>query len=266
MKYIKNIFKSLSYLLEYLLCTTIVVVAFMFYFVSQGYDIEVIDQLINGAVEITVYSNLLFMFNVFIKWKFNKNTIINRLKINAFNRKLILPITLCSIAFVFATNLIFFELIPFPSSWMIDYEASIGETMTGNSFLIIILTLISAPIVEEILCRGLIFNNLKKVFPISLSCIISALIFGAMHGQIIWVLYTTVAGILFALIYHKSNSILSTIYAHFIFNLFGGFIVPLVTSDILFYILSYLSLAIIIWFVIWMIQGDYSEYKIKITE
>ena len=60
-----------------------------------------------------------------------------------------------------------------------------------------------SPIVEEIVFRGLIFNKMKKYYPMSISVIISALLFGAWHGNLVQALYGTCMGILLAYTYEK---------------------------------------------------------------
>ncbi|MBD5521787.1 MAG: CPBP family intramembrane metalloprotease [Lachnospiraceae bacterium] len=60
-----------------------------------------------------------------------------------------------------------------------------------------------SPIVEEIVFRGLIFNKMKKYYPMSISVVVSALLFGAWHGNLVQALYGTCMGILLAYTYEK---------------------------------------------------------------
>ena len=60
-----------------------------------------------------------------------------------------------------------------------------------------------SPIVEEIVFRGLIFNKMKKYYPMWISVIVSALLFGAWHGNLVQALYGTCMGILLAYTYEK---------------------------------------------------------------
>ncbi len=60
-----------------------------------------------------------------------------------------------------------------------------------------------SPIVEEIVFRGLIYNRMKKYYPIWLSVIVSALLFGAWHGNLVQAIYGSCMGVLLAYTYEK---------------------------------------------------------------
>lgn len=60
-----------------------------------------------------------------------------------------------------------------------------------------------SPIVEEIVFRGLIYNRMKKYYPIWISVLVSALLFGAWHGNLVQALYGTCMGILLAYTYER---------------------------------------------------------------
>lgn len=69
---------------------------------------------------------------------------------------------------------------------------------------------IISPFTEEVVFRGLIYNRMKKYYPTILSVIVSAVLFGAVHGNMIQGLYGTCMGILLAYTYER----------------FGSFIIP----------------------------------------
>ena len=95
------------------------------------------------------------------------------------------------------------------------------EQLGMSPLLLIILTAIAAPIVEETIMRGLI---LGRVFNNSyLGVIISSLLFGLLHmptdiGS--WIIYGGM-GLVLALIYHKTEKLEYTIGIHFINNALG---------------------------------------------
>ena len=97
--------------------------------------------------------------------------------------------------------------------------------MVSGSFAItLIATVIVAPIVEEIVFRGLILSRLNKVINTVLALILSSSIFATLHGHILWIAYTFVLGILFGIVAIKMNSILPSIIFHMSFNLAGMFV------------------------------------------
>ncbi len=101
------------------------------------------------------------------------------------------------------------------------------EQLGMSPLLLIILTAIAAPIVEETIMRGLI---LGRVFNNSyLGVIISSLLFGLLHmptdiGS--WIIYGGM-GLVLALIYHKTEKLEYTIGIHFINNALGVLIMLL---------------------------------------
>lgn len=80
---------------------------------------------------------------------------------------------------------------------------------------------ILAPIIEEIVFRGLIFNELRKNINIILSIIIQAGIFAMAHGNIVQGVYVFASEIIVSLVYIWTKSIISNIILHISFNLYG---------------------------------------------
>ena len=87
------------------------------------------------------------------------------------------------------------SLIPEDAPLMQQYiEASSSLSAGRYPLLSILVTVIGAPIVEEIAFRGLIYSNLKKIMPLWVALLIQALLFGLVHGQLIWTAFTFVLG------------------------------------------------------------------------
>jgi membrane protease YdiL (CAAX protease family) len=87
----------------------------------------------------------------------------------------------------------------------------------GNLYYIIA-AVIFAPVMEEIICRGLIFKRLRSFMGFLPSALVSGAIFGVMHGNIVQGIYATVIGVVFAYIYEKKQSLVAPIIAHFLLN------------------------------------------------
>lgn len=113
-------------------------------------------------------------------------------------------------------------LIPFPADWVESYSES-SSVLTESGILITLVTsVIAAPLVEEITFRGLIYSRLKQGMPMFAAMIISAWVFGMMHGTVIWFLYAALIGLLLSWIYEKYHSLTASVLVHFSFNLFGS--------------------------------------------
>lgn len=98
------------------------------------------------------------------------------------------------------------------------YDA-VSKAQYGVSFVsgIIIYGIIS-PLVEEIIFRGIIFNRLKRTFPIAIAYIAGALLFGIFHGNIVQGIYGTLMGLLIIFIYDRYETILAPIVVHIVAN------------------------------------------------
>lgn len=62
--------------------------------------------------------------------------------------------------------------------------------------MIILSVIILGPIIEEIIFRGLVINELKGKMPLIIVIIIQALIFGVIHGNWLQIAYAAIIGIL----------------------------------------------------------------------
>jgi uncharacterized protein len=102
-------------------------------------------------------------------------------------------------------------------------EDSLGELtdlLKINSWLLFVPVVIMAPIVEEILYRGILFRVFKKemIKPVWI-ILMSGLIFGVIHLNFVQSTYATILGILMALAYYWTKNILVPILMHFGNNL-----------------------------------------------
>ena len=99
-------------------------------------------------------------------------------------------------------------------------HAELMELLLGNStFIITLLAMgIFGPILEEVIFRGIIYKELKKIANYWVAMILQALIFGVIHGNLLQGTYAFILGIIMAVIYDKSKSLVSAIIFHIAFN------------------------------------------------
>lgn len=136
---------------------------------------------------------------------------------------------------------------------------------------IFILHGIAVPIVEEIVYRGILLENLRK-YGDAFAIVISALIFGMSHGY--GILHTFLGGIFTGILYVKSNQLSYPILMHLFINLFSILLVSWIgkffeIGSINMESLILAIISIIIAFVLYIIakKKNYSEIKnIKISE
>lgn len=115
----------------------------------------------------------------------------------------------------------------FPS-WMDAYEELLETAgLDANiSLLMLVYSVLMAPISEELIFRGVIFRIAQRAFPFWIANIIQALLFGAFHMNPLQACYTFVIGLILGYICHKGGSIYHVIFFHILFNLWGTVISP----------------------------------------
>jgi hypothetical protein len=78
---------------------------------------------------------------------------------------------------------------------------------------------VSAPFLEEVLIRGIIYERLKAVVWNSRrAMVISAVIFGVFHGNVVQGLYAFVMGLFFVQVYEACDSLFLAVVAHIAAN------------------------------------------------
>ena len=60
--------------------------------------------------------------------------------------------------------------------------------------------------------------------------LLSAVIFGAFHGALIWMIYAIIGGAAMTLVYMKYRSLYASILMHMVFNVVGGYLVTLIVT------------------------------------
>lgn len=88
----------------------------------------------------------------------------------------------------------------------------------GRGFWACFTAVVSAAVLEELLCRGLIFEVLHKRLGVKTSILFSSLFFGLIHFDIATAIVAVVAGIIFGVLYVRTSSLYTTIIIHSINN------------------------------------------------
>lgn len=110
-------------------------------------------------------------------------------------------------------------LIPFPEAWWNAHAAQTELIMGATWWITLMLTALIAPLLEEVVFRGLVHTRLKKGMPMLAAMIISSWLFGVMHGTLIAFIYAALLGFLLAWVFEKYKSLLAPMLVHFGFNL-----------------------------------------------
>lgn len=87
-----------------------------------------------------------------------------------------------------------------------DTFQDVSRRQFGVAFGIgIILYGIVSPLAEEIVFRGLLYNRMRKYFPVWLAIAVSGLFFGLYHGNLVQGIYGSCMGILMAYMYERTG-------------------------------------------------------------
>lgn len=194
--YIKKLLKSLIPLYILLLLNPILL--FIIASVYATYNIDNLTNFINnyGGI-ILILTNIIYIIYIIKKYriKVNKyNLIDNYSKIYLF---ISIPLFLNSLILLINN-----QKIP-----------------TINIYIALFGSVIIGPILEELIFRYLIYNNLNKFNNKNTSIILSSLIFALVHNSFINIVYAFIIGTILTIIYSKNKNIKEVIILHMVANL-----------------------------------------------
>ena len=111
-----------------------------------------------------------------------------------------------------------------------SYQASADELYAGPFAAGLLIFGLLSPVAEELLFRGVIQNCFRRKFRPGIAIMVSALIFGVYHGNVVQVLYATLMGLVIACFYEY----------------YGNFAAPLlfhIGANVVAYLLTYVNLS-----------------------
>lgn len=97
---------------------------------------------------------------------------------------------------------------------------SVSDAQYGVAFVVgLFLYGIMSPVVEEVIFRGILYNRMKRIFPVKLSMVVSALLFGLFHGNIVQGIYGFLMGLIIVFFYEKYKSFQAPVILHIVANI-----------------------------------------------
>jgi membrane protease YdiL (CAAX protease family) len=121
---------------------------------------------------------------------------------------------------IIVSSLALFVLLEQSASWipMPDSIRKFFEGAFRKDIFSIITIVIAAPILEEILCRGIVLRGLLKNYPPYKAILISALFFGLMHLDPWQAIPAFFGGLFLGWVYYKTQSVIPGIIIHATIN------------------------------------------------
>lgn len=209
-----------------------------------------INELTNLAGRLTnvflLVSSIVTIFTLILIYKIKKRNYKRDLQlIKTNNTNIIFAIILGASCWLFNSGALSLVEEAGIFSKQFEYMNEILAPISQGSIIISIITVgIVAPIAEELLFRGVIYNTLNRKISIKWTIIIQAIFFGVFHGNLIQGLYATLLGVIFGYVTYKTKSLWPAITMHIVNNLVAT-IVSYLIGDYLISTLGYVLFMVI---------------------
>lgn len=110
------------------------------------------------------------------------------------------------------------NMIPWPESWIDSYQVESGALSTARPVLDFVAVVLLAPLVEEMLFRGVIYGAFCKLMPAGLAVLFQGILFGSVHGSMIWMIYAAFMGCMLGYVRKHTKSVRPCVLMHMAFN------------------------------------------------
>lgn len=208
--------KIIKWPLIYFLFQFILIFLLSYYYVSNGNDVNLFnDYLSTKQIYVALIVAIIFiplLINDYKKYKKQINT-----KINYFYL-IILGVILSLMYNVFAYYLNFAL-----KTSLFDNNSNVAVTLLSTGIL--------GPIIEELMFRGIIYNELKSKYSNMKSILITTIFFAIIHINIIQILYALIIGFILIFVYEKYNNIKAPIILHMASNITTTLFLPLLIKN-----------------------------------
>lgn len=182
---------------------------------------QYMEDYLEAAAELSVPStivvNVLMVAVTCLIFVCRKKKVTKELSLRKFHGSAVVPLILMGLGMNVLTILVMGFL---PEELLNSYEQA-SSVYDEVGLIVLLHTLISAPVVEEWVLRGLVFSKMKKGMPVVVAMLISSVLFGVLHGNPVWIAYAAVLGMLLAWVFDRTKSLLASILFHFSYNLCG---------------------------------------------
>ena len=221
----KNLGKSLLCLIIYFILQLVIQMIFMMIGALSGIRDQngLIDFSMNHLLLITLVSNVVTLALFALFNKIRKKSIKEAWSMTRVGVKLYIYPALAAFLLSFAWALATYD-VSFANAEQIEKSVSFySDMLPGLGGIVMAFTLLFAqPVMEEVLCRGIMLNQLKESFPDWAAILMSAVIFGLAHlmaGGVVLAFGAALMGACFGLVFVKTKSLYPAVVAHAFANL-----------------------------------------------
>lgn len=231
-----SVWRCISPLLIYLVLLNLVSIVVMFvYYAKQGFfgmtDIaleELMDCVISATLEdmgilnfISMLVGEMILIPIFLRMhkKDRKRDEMDQIGISRKKAPAALYLILAAAGMascLAASNMISMSGLVETSE---SYSTAVNILYSGGMIAELLFLSVIAPVMEELLFRGLIYSRIKEFTPVIPAMIWASLVFALLHGNLVQGIYAFVMGFLLCYVYERYNSLAAPVLMHISSNL-----------------------------------------------
>lgn len=175
-------------------------------------------QIMDKAMEMTFWAGVITLIIYWIRFAVRKKNFLKEVEMKKVPVKSLLPVIILAPSANIVLSMVI-TYFPWPQAWIDAYMAN--SAPLDGSLMSWLTAVVMAPVLEEIVFRGLVYTRLKKGMPTIVAAIVASLAFGLCHGTAIWIIYATALGLIMTWIFERYQSLAANIVFHLVFNATG---------------------------------------------
>ena len=181
-------------------------------------DAAMLDIMFAHQTEILLISGFVVLMGLWLMTKLRKSTF------GAFTgitKPTTTPVMVLALAAGVAMSFwatIALNMIPWPEAMVESYVESSASLTTQQPVIDFLAVVLMAPLVEELLFRGVIYDALCAFVPAGVAVVFQAMLFGSTHGTLLWILYSSLIGCVLGYVRKRADSLWPCILMHSAFN------------------------------------------------
>ncbi len=175
----------------------------------------------------------------------------------------IVSIILLGIGLQYVTTLLTDALGIFQPELISNYNDQMSSQGYDNlSMMLLVYSVLLAPIVEELVFRGLVFRFARHAMPFWFANILQAALFGFVHLNLVQGIYAFAMGLFLGWVCHRGRGIKYSIPVHIVFNVIGCLFSGLIelTLTLSFPIFAGIGIILTI-FALWLFYTDFQAVE-----
>ena len=172
------------------------------------------EAVMRQSMEISLLSNLLTLASAAAFFLVRRKNVLREVGVRPASPRVVLWGALTAFCLYFFVML---ALNLLPEEWLEGYNQA-SEALGDTGVMAFLAVAIVGPVTEEVIFRGLIFSRLRRAMRPWLAVVLASAVFALRHGQVVWICYTFVVGLVFTAVAAGAGSIVPSVVMHIVFN------------------------------------------------